>query len=337
MGHRQVLSVFVLCAALVGAVVFFGLRSYVVYSDAYEREPLAQITPGDAERTRTMLFAGDTMLSRAVGDLMASRDDWEWPFALIASTTQDADLMVLNLETPVSERGEAVGCGYCFRTDPRAIRGLVHAGVDVVTLANNHAFDYGSDALTDTVALLGQSGIAVSGAGLNRDEAHTAVIRQVGSTRVALLSYTNLVPAAAGAGPDKPGVAIYDSETIVHDIADARRDADVVIVSFHAGDEYQAEPNAWQERVYRSVIDAGADVVIGHHPHVIQPVESYGTGWIAYSLGNFVFDQSFSPETKRGLMLQVSVLDGRVVGVLERPVSISNRYQPALAQIEGLR
>jgi poly-gamma-glutamate synthesis protein (capsule biosynthesis protein) len=278
-----------------------------------------------------MLFAGDTMLARAVGDLMAARDDWTWPFVQIASVTAAADLMFVNLETTISTGGAQAGCGYCFRANPNVIEGLTRAGIDVVTLANNHAYDYGSRALADTIVHLASAGIGVTGAGLDGAQARAPVFRTVGSTRVAFLSYTNLLPTAAAAGPGKLGVAIYDSAYLVQDIALAKRGADVVVVSFHAGEEYQTEPNAWQERVYRSAIDAGANLVIGHHPHVVQPVEAYGDGWIAYSLGNFVFDQSFSTATMEGLMLEATVMDGEILDVRELPVIISPAYQPALA------
>ena len=329
---RQVVKECLGYAALAGAVVVAGFTSHASISDVHERGTVSAITPAAEQREAVVLLAGDTMLSRAVGDAMVARNDWTWPFARIASVTREADLMFVNLETPVSAHGTVGGCAYCFRTDPSAVEGLLYAGVDIVTLANNHTFDYGEIALTDTLGHLASAGIAVTGAGHDRTEAVAPVVRTVGTTRVAFLSYTNLLPAASAAGPNRPGIAVYDETSAMHDIAAARLDADVVIVSFHAGDEYQTEPNDWQRRVFRSLIDAGADMVVGHHPHVIQPVESYGSGWIAYSLGNFVFDQTFSEETMQGLMLRVSVAAGRIIGVEELPILISRSFQPAIAE-----
>lgn len=253
-----------------------------------------------------LLFAGDTMLARSVGDMMAANSNWIWPFAHIASVTRAADLAFANLETTISTRGSPSGCTYCFRADPRVTQGLLYAGFDVLSVANNHVHDYGPDAYADTLAYVSDAAMSpVSG---------EPIIKTVHGTRIAYLAY---------AYP-------FDEARIMAAIPLAKAQADVLVVSMHSGTEYDPIYNAAQERVYRAVVDEGADLVIGTHPHVVQDVEQYHDAWIAYSLGNFVFDQNFSDVTRRGLMLRATVRDGRVTGVEQLPVEISKQYQVML-------
>ncbi|HXV26519.1 MAG TPA: CapA family protein [Candidatus Paceibacterota bacterium] len=315
-------------AALAGAAFIVGPQTASethIFNDRARPDPI--IMP----ETVTLLFAGDIMLSRSVGDVMARSGDWLLPFRDIASVTAGADAAFANLETTISLRGSPAGCGYCFRADPRAVDGLVYAGFDVVSVANNHIFDYGPEAFTDTLANLDAAGIRYAGGGADAPSAREPVVLELGRTRVAYLAYTNLLPAGAGAAYGRAGASLYDAETMAGDIVRARGLADIVVVSFHAGEEYETEPGEWQERVYREAVDAGADLVIGHHPHVVQPVVAYGEGWIAYSLGNFVFDQTFSEATMRGLLLEATVRGNEVLDVREISVDISRQYRPSLA------
>jgi poly-gamma-glutamate synthesis protein (capsule biosynthesis protein) len=289
--------------------------------------PVPTPTPEPRRGTVRLLFAGDTMLSRSVGDMMARRNDWTWPFTAIASVTRGADLMFLNLESVLSDRGEPHGCGYCFRADPRAIAGLAFAGVDIVSVANNHAWDYGRAALEHSLALLASGSIDAVGAGQTASASREPVIRSVGRTRIAYLASTDILPVSAQATDKLAGVNLYEPSRMAADIARARTRADVVVVSFHTGVEYEPLRSELQQRIYRAAIDAGADLVVGHHPHVVQDWERYRGGWIFYSLGNFVFDQSWSPQTQRGALLSVTVEDGRIADASLIPVDISGQYR----------
>ncbi|HXK36004.1 MAG TPA: CapA family protein [Candidatus Paceibacterota bacterium] len=297
----------------------------VAVTNVWERVPIV----GESQPTR-LIFVGDIMLSRSVGESMERWGDWSRPFVLSAAVTAGADLTFGNLESVISDRGATQGCTYCFRADPRSIEGLLDAGFDVVSVANNHAWDYGPDAFTDSLKRLVSAGITPVGGGADLAVARTPVVKTAHDVRVAYLAYTNLMPVLTCAAERYAGVHCYAAARMQEDITAARSVADIVVVSFHAGEEYQPHTAA-QERIYRAAIDAGADLVIGHHPHVVQDVERYGGGWIAYSLGNFIFDQTWSPETMRGMLLEVTITDGEIAEVATRAVDISSLYQASLA------
>lgn len=297
--------------------------------------PAPATTPGAAEkREYTLLFTGDIMLSRTVGARMAAQKDWLLPFRLIQDTLRSADLRYANLECPVSDKGRNLHHLYSFRADPQALEGLQAAGFDIVSQANNHAYDWGPEALVDTLERLHAAGIKVVGAGPNILAAHYPVLVQVGTLRVAFLAYVDIDPKEAAAGVDRPGVAWLDPAQALTDIRFARPLADLVIVCPHWGVEYASTPTGEQVALAHQMIDAGADLIVGSHPHVVQPLENYHDRWIAYSLGNFIFDQQ-SPGTHRGWMLKAVVRDKRLAETTVIPIDINSRYQAVLAPPEG--
>jgi poly-gamma-glutamate synthesis protein (capsule biosynthesis protein) len=278
----------------------------------------------------TLLFTGDIMLSRAVGARMQALKDWAFPFRLISDTLHTADLRFCNLECPVSDRGRNLHHLYSFRADPKAIDGLVAAGFNVASQANNHTYDWGPDALLDSLERLRAAGIQPVGAGQNILAAHYPLLVHVDSLRIAFLAYVNIDPKEATAGVDRPGVAWLDPAQALTDIRFAQPLADIVIVCPHWGVEYALKPTPGQVDLAHQMIDAGADLIVGSHPHVVQPVEKYHDRWIAYSLGNFIFDQE-GPNTHRGLMLKAIVRDHRIVDVQSIPIDINSSFQAKLA------
>jgi len=284
-------------------------------------------------RERTLLFVGDVMLSRGVGERMRSEKDWTFPFQQIADTLAAADLTFGNLECPVSDKGRNQHHLYSFRADPRVIEGLNRAGFDVMSIANNHIYDWGTPALLDTQQRLRDAGILPVGAGANDLEAHYPVLLDCGGVKLAFLAYVNIAPKEATAAPGKPGVAWLDPDRVMADIRFARPLADLVIVALHWGVEYAVQPQREQVELARQMIDAGADLVVGGHPHVVQPLEQYNGRWIAYSLGNFVFDQK-SPGTHRGLMLKVKITGKQISEVIPAPIDIDRSFQASLAPEE---
>jgi poly-gamma-glutamate synthesis protein (capsule biosynthesis protein) len=263
---------------------------------------------------------GDLMLAGSVGRRIAA-DPPQDPFAAVAPILRSADLAVGNLECAIATGGTPEKKSWTFRAPPAAAEVLASAGVDVVTLANNHVLDYGKDGLKETLAFLDAAKIAHTGAGMTEADAHApARVRARGRT-LAFLGYVKVsveggVPGGFDtqtweAHGDAPGVAWADPDRIASDVAAARAGgADVVIVMLHSGIEGQTAPNAWQIDAAHAAIDAGAALVIGAHPHVLQGAARYKSGFIAYSLGNFVFE---GPDGQASAILRVT-LDGEQPG-----------------------
>jgi poly-gamma-glutamate synthesis protein (capsule biosynthesis protein) len=283
---------------------------------------------------RTLIFAGDVMLSRGVGRKMEAKGDWGYPFRQVSGVLHGADLAYCNLECPISDQGRNLHHLYSFRADPRALGGLKAAGFTIVSEANNHAYDWGPAALVDTLRRLHAVGIRTVGAGENTLEAHHPTVVDLGGLRVAFLAYVNIDPPEAAAGVHHPGVAWLDVEQVLADIRFARNLADLVVVCPHWGIEYATAPTRQQEELARKMIDAGADLIVGSHPHVVQPLKRVGGRWVAYSLGNFVFDQK-APATHRGLLLKVTVRDKKIAEVTKVPVEINVDCQALLATPRG--
>jgi poly-gamma-glutamate synthesis protein (capsule biosynthesis protein) len=299
-----------------------------------ESVAFAQQTP-PAPLEHTLLFVGDVMLSRGVGAKMKAEGDWTLPFRDLASVLSAADLTFGNLECPVSDVGRDRRHLYSFRADPKAIEGLKLAGFDVMSVANNHMYDWDPPALLDTLRRLRESGIAPVGAGANDLAAHYPQLVNLADLKLAFLAYVNVEPKAAIAAPDKPGVAWLERDRVLADIRFARPLADLVVVSLHWGTEYAPQPQRGQVEIAHQMVDAGADLLVGSHPHVVQPLERYRGRWIAYSLGNLVFDQK-APETRRGAMLKVKVIERQITEAIPISVSIDRAFQATLTPPEQL-
>jgi len=357
----------------------------------FTRPKRPRALPKPVPQERTLLLAGDVMLSRHVGEAMVARQDWDYPFRKIAPVLRGVDLAFANLECPISDTGRDLHHLYSFRADPRAIEGLNYAGFLVLSLANNHTDDWDRPALLDTVRRLREAGLVPVGAGANLSEAHcpafvtcppgspcrpladrtskleirnskfetrnsrlaprkqsmrggefrfssfdlrpsNSIARAPDNLTIAFLAYVDVKPEEAAATRMRAGVAWLDPDLALADIRFARRLADLVIVSVHWGVEYARSPAKEQVDWARQMIDAGADLVVGSHPHVVQPLEEYRGHWIAYSLGNFVFDQPW-PITRQGLMLKVTVNGKRITRVVPMPTTI-DEMQADLAEIK---
>lgn len=301
----------------------------VVPQSAQQASVYFGTTESAEPKQTTLLFGGDVMLSRGINDVMRKRNDFFYPFRQINDFTAEADITVVNLESPISSQGENKGSIYSFRADPRAIVGLIFAGIDVVTFANNHTGDYGTEAISETLELLRWAEIDTVGVGVDMNDARKARFLEVNDLKIAFLGATPLSPAWLTRWDSAPAVAPFDEQLMIENIATARRDgADIVAVLLHWGNEYETKHLPSQEEIAHRLVDAGATLIIGHHPHVVQEVERYNGGVIAYSLGNFVFDQNFSADTNHGLLLKI-VLGGKdIASVEEIPIQFSSSYQP---------
>jgi len=270
-----------------------------------------------------------------------------YPYALVRGLIS-GDIGVANLEGALTERGEAWPKGYNFRTPPRFVSGLRDAGFDVVSLGNNHSMDYGVVGLTDTLDALVSAGVRSVGAGHTMAEARAPVILEANGLSVAFVACAATPTEGGGfairdwaAGVATPGIFVCDDAPLSEAIARARENADFVIVSVHAGTEYANVPDATQRRIAETALAAGADAYIGHHAHVVQPVEQRGNQLIAWGLGNFIFDLdnvdlANIPEPRVSLVLNLTLTDGQGVTSFEAlPVvqdAAEDRPRPATPQ-----
>jgi len=284
------------------------------------------------EPSFSLLAVGDIMLSRVVGQKML-KHGYGYPFSKMADITKDADLSFANLETAVLP-GRVVHTGeMMFRSDPESVQSMAEAGFDLVSLANNHTPNYGQNGLKKTFVYLEQSGLDYMGAGQDLTSAYQAFVTEVNGIKLAFLAYndSDVVPDSYEAGQSWAGTAIMDIDQIKSDIGKVRKQVDLVIVSMHSGTEYIYTANKRQTEFAHAAIDNGADLVIGHHPHVVQEMEIYKDKYIFYSLGNYIFDQMWSEETRQGVVLKLELSKSGVEQFIFIPVVIEDFAQPRLA------
>lgn len=243
------------------------------------------------------LHAGEIIIT-AVGDIMLAgrwapylkQKGYDHPFQNVRKVLASSDINLANLESPIADSGhEYTGKMFRFRAEHHVAQALRNAGFNLVTLANNHSMDFGGVALIETLQRLSENGIAWIGAGRNLSEAREMALYTIKGKKVAFLGYSLTRPVEFFAGKDRPGTAPGYEKLVTADIASARTQADYIIISFHWGKEGAGAVQPYQRRAARAAIDAGADVIFGHHPHVLQGIERYKNGIIFYSLGNFAF------------------------------------------------
>ena len=254
----------------------------------------------------SLVFAGDTTLDGAPGALIERGGD---PLAAFAELFAQADVRVVNLECVVATQGEPAYKNFTFRAHPRVLP-VLRRHLDGVTLANNHSGDFGRAAFAQMLGLLQGAGLAQAGGGMNLAQAHTPWIVERQGLRIALLSYNEYMPRSFEADHDAPGIAWSEDEQVVDDIRRARsvHRADLVIPFMHWGWENERTANARQRQLARAMIDAGADAVIGGHPHVTQDIEHYRGRPIVYSVGNFVMQETDNEAQRQAWVLRL-VLD----------------------------
>jgi len=289
----------------------------------------------------TLLAGGDVLL-----DL--TEPEGIDPFANVEPNLASADVAIVNLEMAITERGEPYDKEFVFRAPGSAALTLAGAGIDVVSLANNHVLDFGPVGLADTLSVLDEVNILRPGAGSNNAEAYAPrVLTLDNGIRVAFVSATAVVPGGFAASADRPGVA--DAKWAIPRVLAAVRAAaagnDVVVVSVHWGIERETCPSEDQRALASDLIEAGANLILGHHPHVLQPIETFDRTVIAYSLGNFawhprygitgdsgVLEISFDGPYVEGYRFHPHVLDYRGGAT---PISSGDRYDRIVDVIEG--
>ena len=280
----------------------------------------------------------------AVGDIMLSRTPEErlevfgpgYPFAGVSNLLREADVAVGNLECALTARSQPIPHKlYLFRAHPRHVVGLVQAGFDVLILGNNHTSDYGQAGLDETVETLRDHGLAYVGAGSSAEEAYRPLFVEVKGVRLAFLSYAmSSFKQVPWEMPPDTHVAYAEVSVIQQTVREAREQADVVIVNLHAGIEYARLPSDEQRTLAYAAADAGADLVIGHEPHVVQGTEVRGNCLIAWSLGDFVFDISAVDAARDGVILRALLAADGLRSAELIPVRIVDDVQPRLVADE---
>ncbi len=254
------------------------------------------------ERVR-ILFGGDIIFSKVVSQIVQARGI-SYLFEPVAPRLRGADWTILNMEGCISTRGAPLDKEYTFRAPPELAEQLRLAGVTMVSLGNNHSVDYGRVALMDTVEHLWRAGVWWAGAGANRTEAAQPVYVDFGDVRIAIVCFTAIVPRHFPAGEKTPGVAILSD--VLPLLPDARKNADVLIAVPHWGDEGKTQPSAKQKRIARALAKAGVDLIVGHHPHVVQGYGRVGKAHVFYSVGNFIHTPR-SKLSRQAVLLQAEV------------------------------
>ena len=309
-----------------------------------DRYPLTVPVPVGPSQTAigpvtTVAVVGDVMLGRRVGRALAAADDFAAALAPTRRRLAAADLTAGNLESTLSMAGAPRQGGDSFAADPRVLAGLRRAGFDVLSLANNHTGDFGPAALIDAVQRVTGARIAAVGAGRDLDRARRPAVVERNGITFGFLAF-NAIGETPAAGRDSPGAVrirmpprtgpLNGTDLRAMQAAVRRLDAaaDVVIVLPHWGDQYTNRPVPAQRRVARALIDAGADLIVGGHPHWVQGVELYRDRLIAHSLGNYVFDMDFSRPTREGVILELTFWGSDLKAAAFVPVVIGSDFAP---------
>ncbi len=281
----------------------------------------------------TLTFGGDLMLTRGVKTSVRKNfnNDYSALFQKskeITKILQNSDIIFANLEGTVSDKGKDIGNLYSFRMDPEVIPALKGAGISVLSVANNHIGDWGRSAYIDTLARLKENEILYAGGGNNKTEAEQPAIIEKYGMKIGFLGFSDVGPKGMEATTDKAGQLLASDPRFEEIIQNASKQVDYLVVSFHFGDEYKPINNARQQYLARTAVDNGAKIVIGHHPHVIQTTEVYKDAFIAYSLGNFVFDQSWSAPTMLGMLLEIKLSREGEISVRKNTFQLNSAFQP---------
>lgn len=281
------------------------------------------VTPTPSE-TR-LFFGGDIMLGREVQNRMRAAQNYNLPYTNIQDVVRRADLSFANLESPFTNQEPITTSRLVFHNDDAAAAGLAQAGFDVLSTANNHTLDQGPAGLLYTLEHLQSHNITPVGTGT---ACHSGIVRNINGIKFGFLAYTYAGYNDGGSTTSPLFCHWNDEEQMAQDITLLKTQADFVVVSAHFGTEYQRHPHAVDAARARAAIDAGADMLVGHHPHWIQTIEEYRGKYIFYSLGNLVFDQMWSQDTREGLTLDVLFKNKTLDTIKLLPVVIDNYCCP---------
>lgn len=297
------------------------------------------------------IFVGDIMLSRYVSESVYNNfnGDYRSLFTYVEPFLKGADIVFGNLENPVTDErmkirenvvpimqhpfiglNSIINSCCNFGAEPQALDALKWAGFNVVNIANNHMGDVGIKGIEDTIYNLRRAGIDYVGGGLDSNESHRPYIFSKNNINIGVLGYSNIRSSEIWKATEtRAGISIYDENDVKKDIKLIKNLADIIIVSMHFGKEYDRSPDNNEIDIAHSLIYSGTNIIIGHHPHVVQPIELYKGGLIAYSLGNFIFDQD-NYDRSVGLLLEIFINNDKNIYVIPREVIINYAHQPII-------
>jgi poly-gamma-glutamate synthesis protein (capsule biosynthesis protein) len=265
--------------------------------------PTPTIENRTAVKKTEIIITGDIMLGRSVMSTSLAKKDFNYPFLKTADVLKGADITFGNLENPIIKDCPFNNDSFIFCADPEMIDGLTFAGIDIVNLANNHTKNYGNDGLIQTQNYLDKEKIDYVGL-------QNLVIKNINKTKFGFLGFDFTA--------NKPKESDYKL------IKESKKKVDVLIVMTHWGIEYTSQPTEIQKITAKKIIESGADVIAGTHPHWIQSTEYIDGKPVFYSLGNFIFDQSWSEETKKGLVIRLNYQDKKLLKIDEMPIYMEN-------------
>lgn len=270
-----------------------------------------------AKLIRTIVVTGDVIPARSVNYRTVLLNNFHWPFEYIADKLKNSDITFVNLESPLIAGCPLTNSGMIFCSDERHIDGLRFAGIDVVSLANNHISNYGKAGIESTIKSLEEVNVLPVGLGM-------PVYKDIRGLRFAFLAFNDI-------GDSIDPIDTANKEKIYLQISQAKKINNVVIIAFHWGIEYTDQPSSRQKELAHFAIDTGADLVVGNHPHWIQPIEIYNNKVIIYAHGNLVFDQMWSEKTREGVIGRYTFYDKKLIDVEFTPIIIYDFGQPRLA------
>jgi len=296
---------------------------HIIACDQYSHSP--------PPNSITLIAVGDIMLGGTAEEILL-KNGYNYPFKKVQHLLNDSDIVIGNLEGPLTNACEsALDKEYLFKSPPDSVApALKKAGFDIMNLANNHILDFGIDGMNDTINSLHSQHIKTVGTGDNSTAARSGTIMATPNGNIGFLSYSLTFPESFWASDEKPGTAFGHKEDIKEDVKRLSRQVDYVVVSFHWGREKSFELRPYQPTLAHAAIDAGADIVLGHHPHVLQGIESYNNGLIIYSLGNFVFG-SYSTAASTSVVARLTLNNGKFYSAEFTPINVLNTeviFQP---------
>ncbi|MBB5172515.1 CapA family protein [Texcoconibacillus texcoconensis] len=274
-------------------------------------------TQDENDEPINIVFAGDIMFEWSLEHTIEEHGP-DYPFEYISEAVSEADYAIANLETAVTDSEKPYDKPYensfNFKTDPENLQGITNAGFDFVSLANNHTMDYREEGLMDTIHALDSFSLDYAGAGKNAEEAYAAQTIEINGETIHLLAFSQVLPTTTWyAGPDKPGLASgYQEDRVINLIEEAEEESDYVLVYMHWGNEGELYPEDETRNYAENMVNAGADAVVGAHPHVLQGFEFFDEQPVAYSIGNFLFPNYVEGPTAETGLLNIELHNGDV-------------------------